>query len=147
MGLRDRRISAQEQASLNVKSVPGSRLQGTVRDNKHVFDKLVEFLIERYNGMIDDLTESEGASAASQISADPLREGGAATVQGILNELKGEITESGGTSFEVGHGLKMEENSLCVNAVSDFDGDNTLPITAAAVQATVGNIEILLETL
>lgn len=68
-------------------------------------------------------------------------------LQEALDNL-GSGSGSGGTSFKVGHGLKMEaENTLCVDTVSDFDGDNTLPITAAAVQETVGNIEILLSTI
>lgn len=52
-------------------------------------------------------------------------------------------------NYKVGHGLKLESDgeTLAVNAVNDFDGDNTLPITAAAVQTTVGNIEILLSTI
>lgn len=54
---------------------------------------------------------------------------------------------SGGASYKIGHGLKVEENTLLVDIVSDFEGDNTLPIAAAAVQETVGNIEILLGTI
>lgn len=48
--------------------------------------------------------------------------------------------------YDVGHGLKLEDDgqTLAVDAVNDFDGDNTLPITAAAVQASIGNIEIVL---
>lgn len=53
----------------------------------------------------------------------------------------------GGMAYQIGHGLKLESNTLSVNSVSDFEGDNTLPITAAAVEATVGNIEILLGTI
>lgn len=55
----------------------------------------------------------------------------------------------GGGGYRIGHGLLLdrETNTLSVNAVSDFEGDNTLPITAAAVQDTVGNIEILLGTI
>lgn len=68
------------------------------------------------------------------------------SVTGLREAL--EEAASSGTSFEVGHGLKMEgEKTLCVNAVSDFEGDNTLPITAAAVQTTVGNIELILATI
>lgn len=54
-----------------------------------------------------------------------------------------------GPSYKIGHGLKLDTptNTLSVNAVSDFEGDNTLPITAAAVQETVGNIEVLLGTI
>ena len=52
-----------------------------------------------------------------------------------------------GSSYLIGHGLKLDDNTLSVNAVSDFTGDNTLPITAAAVQEQVGNIEVLLGTI
>lgn len=50
-------------------------------------------------------------------------------------------------SYTFGHGLKLEGDVVRVEAVSDFSGDNTLPITAAAVQLAVGNIEVLLETI
>lgn len=56
---------------------------------------------------------------------------------------KGEIS----VPYTFGHGLKQEGNVVAVDAVSDFSGDNTLPITAAAVQLAVGNIEVLLETI
>lgn len=48
--------------------------------------------------------------------------------------------------YKVGHGLKLEEDgeTLSVNAVDNFDGDNTLPITAGAVQASIGTIEVVL---
>jgi len=59
-----------------------------------------------------------------------------------------EEAANSGTSYEVGHGLKLEnEKTLCVDTAKDFEGDNTLPITAAAVQETVGNIEIILATI
>lgn len=56
----------------------------------------------------------------------------------------GDDTNPGWT---VGHGLKLEENVLSVNSVDDFNGDNTLPITAAAVLTITGNIEALLKTI
>lgn len=44
--------------------------------------------------------------------------------------------------------LSMSEtNVLSVNTATNVEEDNTLPITAAAVYSTVGNIEILLETI
>lgn len=48
--------------------------------------------------------------------------------------------------YKVGHGLKLEEDgeTLSVDAVDNFDGDNTLPITAGAVQASIGTIEVVL---
>lgn len=63
-----------------------------------------------------------------------------------ITGLKDALEEA--ANFGVGHGLKVEgEKTLCVNTVSDFEGDNTLPITAAAVQTTVGNIELILATI
>lgn len=53
----------------------------------------------------------------------------------------------GGPTYRFGHGLKQDGLEVSVDAVSDFSGDNTLPMTAAGVQTTVGNIEALLETI
>lgn len=53
----------------------------------------------------------------------------------------------GGPLYKFGHGLKQQGLDVSVDAVSDFKGDNTLPMTAAGVQTTVGNIEALLETI
>ena len=54
---------------------------------------------------------------------------------------------SGGAAFEIGHGLQMKDNTLSVITASDFEGDNTLPATAALIQTTVGNIELILGTI
>lgn len=53
----------------------------------------------------------------------------------------------GGMAYGVGHGLKVVNGDLTVNAVNDFKGDNTLPMTAAGVDLVVGNIEALLTTI
>lgn len=53
----------------------------------------------------------------------------------------------GGLPFGVGHGLKIVNGDLTVNSVSDFKGDNTLPMTAAGVDLVVGNIEAILATI
>lgn len=52
-----------------------------------------------------------------------------------------------GPDCEFGHGLKRTGSIVSVDAVNDFTGDNTLPITAAGVETIVGNIEVLLETI
>lgn len=52
-----------------------------------------------------------------------------------------------GAAWGVGHGLKVVDGDLTVDSVNNFSGDNTLPMTAAGVQATVGNIEALLRTI
>lgn len=48
--------------------------------------------------------------------------------------------------YTFGHGLKVDptNNTVSVDAVDDFSGDNTLPMTAAGVETIVGNIEVLL---
>lgn len=49
---------------------------------------------------------------------------------------------------KLGDNLKMSaDGHLSVDTANDFNGDNTRPITAAAVETTVGNIEILLGTI
>lgn len=55
--------------------------------------------------------------------------------------------EGSGPAYRFGHGLKQDGLNISVDAVSDFDGDNTLPMTAAGVQASIGNIEALLGTI
>ncbi len=59
---------------------------------------------------------------------------------------------SSGSVYKIGHGLKVdkETSTLSVDAankLNDAEGDNTRPITAAAVNDTVGNIEVLLGTI
>lgn len=53
-------------------------------------------------------------------------------------------TSNGNVSFKTDETLKLENGILSVNTAKSVSDDNTLPITAAAVHATVGNIEILL---
>ena len=49
--------------------------------------------------------------------------------------------------WKIGHGLKLENGVVSVQTAGSFAGDMTLPVTAAAVEAAVGNVEILLETI
>lgn len=51
----------------------------------------------------------------------------------------------GNQTYQFGHGLKQMGNLVSVDTADGFGGDNTLPITAAAVQAAVGDIEKALE--
>lgn len=57
------------------------------------------------------------------------------------------VSGGGGLSYGVGRGLKVVDGDLTVNTVDDFSGDNTLPMTAAGVNAIVGNIDVLLGTI
>lgn len=54
---------------------------------------------------------------------------------------------SGGGSFETDETLTLKDGVLSVNTADAVEQDNTLPVTSAAVHTTVGNIEILLQTI
>lgn len=52
-----------------------------------------------------------------------------------------------GFSYEIGTGLKVEDNTLMVDSAEDFNGDNDRPASAALVKAQLGNIEVFLATI
>lgn len=52
-----------------------------------------------------------------------------------------------GTTFVPDETLTLQNGILSVNTAKEPDPNNTLPITSAAVASTVGNIEILLNTI
>jgi hypothetical protein len=62
--LTDKKITQAEINAVNVKSEPGSRLHGTVQENKNVFDRLAEFIAGRINEVLDVLS-LEGAGNIS----------------------------------------------------------------------------------
>lgn len=51
------------------------------------------------------------------------------------------------TSFITDETLTLKDGVLSVNRANVVEGDNTLPITSAAVYTTVGNIEAILKTI
>ena len=53
----------------------------------------------------------------------------------------------GGVIYEFGHGLKQDGLKVSVDMASKDNPDKTLPISVAAVECTVGNIEVLLKTI
>lgn len=64
-----------------------------------------------------------------------------------LESLKAKITADE-INLKTDHTLKINEaGALGVNTAKEPEKDNTLPITAAAVHTTVGNIEVLLGTI
>lgn len=58
-----------------------------------------------------------------------------------------ESMDGGEFPYQFGDTFKVTGNMLDVNIATQVEKDNTLPITAAAVYQTVGNIEILLGTI
>lgn len=51
------------------------------------------------------------------------------------------------TPYDIGSGLRLDDNVLSVDVVDDAEEDNTKPITSAAVYAEIGNINSLLATI
>ena len=66
----------------------------------------------------------------------------------LLSSLPVQGGEGGAApAWKIGHGLKVESGVVSVDAAGCLDGDLTRPITAAAVEEMVGNVQILLETI
>lgn len=79
----------------------------------------------------------QAADRAEQASAK-----GVLTVNGIGPD------ENGNVDIKIGNGLKLsDDGAIVVDTANAVEQDNTLPVTSAAVQTTVGNIEILLKTI
>ena len=58
-----------------------------------------------------------------------------------------DAVNTGGASYKIGHGLKVEDGTLMVDTADAVEQDNTLPVTSAAVFVQTGNIEALLAAL
>lgn len=87
-------------------------------------------------GQIGDLNQLKTLDKSNLVSA--------------INELYatgGGGSGGGGMSFTLDETLYLRNGVMGVNTTGDVEGDNTLPITSAAVHKTVGNIEILLKTI
>jgi hypothetical protein len=81
--LTSNKISQAEVDAVNVKSVPGSRLHGTIQENKNVFDRLAELIVSKFNGALDVLS-TEGAGNISFEAVEGLV---ASTVQDAIAEV------------------------------------------------------------
>lgn len=53
--------------------------------------------------------------------------------------------DGGGVVYQFGHGLKQDGPKVSVDMASKSNPDKTLPISAAAVETTIGNIDLLLQ--
>lgn len=65
----------------------------------------------------------------------------------VVEEYLEENPIEGGVDFETDETLTLENGVLSVNTADAVEADNTLPITSAAVNETVGNINALLGTI
>ena len=76
-----------------------------------------------------------------------LQAGNSGTEEDFLASLVGPPGSGVGEAYEIGTGLKVEDNVLSVDSATDFNGDNTRPVEAAFMQEQIGNIELLLKTI
>lgn len=56
MAISDKKILTSERNAVYVKSNTGKRLTGTVEDNKNVFDKFPQLIMDKYNELVDLLS-------------------------------------------------------------------------------------------
>ena len=104
--------------------------------------KVVTFL---ENGNVA-VTQAEAQAANVKYSGKV----GSSTVANVKAALDAILAQGGGGGYNIGHGLLLDQetNTISVNTVDGLENeDNTLPITAAAVSRTVGNINALLGTI
>lgn len=118
-----------------------------------------EQIEQAYPTAIEEALRAVDVLTGVQAEARTLPPGSAATVNFREDESgqrtiiygipRGRDGTGSGFSYEIGHGLKVEEDgvTLAVDTADVVEKDNTLPITSAAVHVTVGNINALLETI
>lgn len=99
-----------------------------------------DIIVNKYPDVITYLLADMGNLA-------DLTTGDKSSLVAAINEVR--RTGGGGTAYTIGHGLKLDAktNTLSVDMADKIEQDNTLPITAAAVYAEVGNINALLKTI
>ena len=98
-----------------------------------------EIIAEKYPDIISQILTDMG-NLADLTTEDK------SSLVAAINEVR---RTGGGTAYTIGHGLKLDAktNTLSVDMADKIEQDNTLPITAAAVYAEVGNINALLKTI
>lgn len=71
------------------------------------------------------------------------------SLTGRLNaEIHGEPNQAEMAELTLGHALIWDaEGRLAVDVADEPEADNTRPITSAAVQTALGNIDVLLKTI
>jgi hypothetical protein len=75
---------------------------------------------------------------------DDLKTNDKSSLVAAINEAR---ATGGGGGFETDETLSFKNGVLSVNTAGEAEEDNTLPITSAAVAASIGNIEELLKTI
>ena len=98
------------------------------------------------NGIVDDLSATtDGSSGADQIGATPVKDGGAETVQGIIEELDTDIQTHAGNNEHVKaqNVIPIEQpfGGLWFQIIDDYDGTygNVIIKNATASDGEIGD--------
>ena len=108
---------------------------------KSALDALSEENAELKQDIAGKITAPASASIGQTIRVKTVDETGHPT------EWEAVDASSGGVQFTTDETLSLKYGVLSVNTAQEPEPDNTLPITSSAVHTTVGNIEILLQTI
>jgi hypothetical protein len=99
------------------------------------------------NGIVDDLLAvTDGSSGADQIGATPVNEGGANTVQGVVNEINANLIshESNNEHIKAQNVIPIEQpfGGLWFQIIDDYDGTygNVIIKNATASDGEIGDI-------
>lgn len=110
-------------------------------------------LLSRYKAGVpgDELVprKATGQDGFSPIAKVTQTETGAViTITDKTGTTTATVTNGGSaTPYEIGSGLRLDDNVLSVDTATDVEEDNTRPITSAAVYAEIGNINAILATI
>lgn len=77
----------------------------------------------------------------------PKMSGFVSTPKSLSGNIGAKTVNIGGIYFTTDETLSLKDGVLSVNTAQEPEPDNTLPITSAAVHTTIGNIEIILQTI
>ena len=149
MGLIDHKFRELDFVGKDISSLPDAPSANgiTAAELKARFDQIPKMMLAlgNFNNLIDALMLSEnGQGGAQDIGIAHIEGLDAKTVQKALEALKNGV-DTAQENIVTDETLIYKDGKLSVNTADDINDNNTLPVTAAAVYETVGNIEILLK--
>lgn len=134
--------NAKAQANAAAQSASGAAQSAQeAAESAAVYDDVVADVTQLKQDIAGKITAPASASIGQTIRVKTVDETGHPT------EWEAVDASSGGVQFTTDETLSLKDGVLSVNTAQEPEPDNTLPITSSAVHTTVGNIEILLQTI
>lgn len=142
-----KKITTSDINGVNVKSTSGSRLIGTVQENKHVFDKLPELIASAINEIVDALLASaDGDSGADNIHITPITGIAGTTVQSILESIKAALDDTYNQEYVNGKLDEKADKTTVAQSIKEvsLNSDNGV-LTFTRQDGTAYAIDTMLE--